>query len=61
MKATLKTRDVKARTGWSLQKIQQLIKTGKLPAINSSTGTRAVYEIREEDLERFLTPAGQAE
>jgi hypothetical protein len=57
MKVMLKTRDVKARTGWSMQKIQQLIKSGRLPAINSSTGSRPVYEVREEDLDSLLTPA----
>ncbi len=56
----MKTRDVKAVTGWSLQKIQKLIKSGKLPAADSSTGSRPVYEIRAEDLDRLLTPAAVA-
>jgi excisionase family DNA binding protein len=52
----LTTAEVSKRTGWSLVKTQRLCSSGRLPAVNTSTGVRACYHVREEDLERFLTP-----
>lgn len=56
----LNTRQVSRATGWSMEKVRQLIRTGKLPAIDTSTGERARWSIRVDDLERFLTPSEKA-
>lgn len=56
----LTTRDVSRRTGWSVAKVRQLIESGKLPAINTSTGNRPRWSIRQSDLEAFLTPSGMS-
>ena len=52
----MSTLQVQQLTGWSLVKIRALIAQGKLPAINTSTGNRPIWQIRLEDLESFLTP-----
>ena len=52
----MSTLQVQQLTGWSLVKIRSLITQGKLPAVNTSTGTRPIWQIRLEDLESFLTP-----
>jgi hypothetical protein len=56
MAKTISTVEVQSITGWSLVKIRSLINQGKLPAINTSTGNRPIWEIRPEDLNEFLTP-----
>lgn len=55
----LSTRQVAKSTGWSMEKVRQLIRTEKLPAINTSTGERPRWSVRIEDLEKFLTPQEQ--
>lgn len=54
----LSTPEVRQHTGWSLAKIRGLIKSGRLPAVNTSIGQRPTYAVRLSDLERLLTPAG---
>ncbi len=36
----LTTKEVQRRTGWCMAKVRMLIKNGKLPAINTTTGDR---------------------
>jgi excisionase family DNA binding protein len=52
----LTPKEVSNITSWSLQKIRQLIHAKKLPAINTSTGKRPTFLIREIDLQLMLTP-----
>lgn len=52
----LSTRAVQEQTGFSLQKIQFLIRIGKLAAINTSAGKRPTWFVRQEDLDEMLTP-----
>ena len=52
----LSTKQVSEETGWSVQKIRGLIHSGRLPAIDTSRGSRATFEIRRCDLEALLTP-----
>lgn len=54
----LKTSDVQKITGWSPLKVRGLIESGKLKAINTSTGKRPLWEILPESLEAFLNPNG---
>lgn len=42
-------------TGWSVAKIRSLCRQGKLPAVNSGAGTRAVWYVTQGNLERFLS------
>lgn len=56
MKKYLSPRDVSAITGFSAQKVRQLIQAGLLPAKNTSPGRRPRYAIRECDLETFMSP-----
>ena len=48
--------DVSKQTGWCLAKIRALIRNGKLLAVNTSVGERPTYEIRDDDLNKLLTP-----
>ncbi|QDV26660.1 helix-turn-helix domain-containing protein [Aureliella helgolandensis] len=61
MRKLLSTRDVANLTGFSIQKIRQLIRRGQLPAVNTSTGTRERYSIQQRDLDQFLTPKKKRE
>lgn len=54
--ALLTTGDVARRTGWTIGKVRALCESGKLPAVDTSTGKRPRWSIREIDLEAFLTP-----
>lgn len=57
MRDYLTTADIQQMTGWSLQRIQLLCRSGKLPAKNASTGNKkARYLIRRTDWENFATP-----
>ena len=53
----LTTQQVAEITGWSTAKIRLLIRQGKLPAINSSTGRRALWGIPADRLYMFITPS----
>lgn len=53
--------EVAKRTGWSRQKVRDLIAANRLPAINTSTKDRPRWFIRECDLEEFLTPTEKRE
>jgi excisionase family DNA binding protein len=50
----LTTTEVQRRTGWSLPKIRALIESGKLPAINTSTGKRPFWQILDDALDACL-------
>lgn len=50
----LTTKQVAVRTGWSVDKVRRLINSGKLKAVDTSSGQRPTFEIAESDLERFL-------
>lgn len=53
----LTTQQVAKITGWSTAKIRLLIRQGKLPAVNSSTGKRAHWGIPADQLYMFITPS----
>ncbi len=57
----LTIKEVRKRTGFSELKIRSLIKSGRLLAVDTSTGERACWRIREEDLLEFLTPKSKQE
>lgn len=52
----LSTGDIARRLGWSIVKVRTLCESGRLPAVNTSTGDRPRWHVRESDLEHFLTP-----
>lgn len=53
----LSTADIRRITGWSLPRIRSLCASQKLPAVDTSAGSvKPRWEVREEDLEEFLTP-----
>lgn len=52
----LTTQQVSEITGWSTAKVRLLIRQGKLPAIDSSTGGRPLWGIPTDQLSIFLTP-----
>lgn len=52
----LTTREVARLTGFSIQKVRLLIAAGRLPAANTSSGGRARWCVRREDLEKLLSP-----
>ena len=52
----LTTGEVAKITGFSILKVRMLVEQGKLPATNTSCGTRPRWTIRREDLEAFLSP-----
>lgn len=52
----LTTGDVARQTGWTIAKVRQLVESGKLPAVDTSTGKRPRWSIRQCDLDAFLTP-----
>ncbi|GAB5406596.1 MAG: hypothetical protein Aurels2KO_48270 [Aureliella sp.] len=56
----LSTADVKRITGFSASKIRHLIAVGKLPAVNTSAGSRPTYLIRESDLQEMLMPTNSS-
>ncbi len=56
MSKILTTGDVARLTGWTIEKVRALCESGKLPAINTSTGKRPRWSIRECDLDAYLTP-----
>lgn len=55
----MSTGDVARQTGWSITKVRNLCESGRLPAINTGTGKRNVWEVRQRDLNAFLTPAAR--
>ena len=48
------TRDIAERTGWSVDKVRMLIKSKRLQAVNTSSGSRPTYAVRREALYDFL-------
>jgi hypothetical protein len=42
-------------TGWSVAKVRSLCRQGRLQAVNSSAGHRAVWFVTQGNLERFLS------
>ena len=42
-------------TGWSVAKVRSLCRQGRLPAVNSGAGRRAVWFVTQKNLERFLS------
>ena len=53
----LTTKQVQELTGFSEYKVLALIRTKKLPAVNTSAGSKKPrWAVRPEDLEAFLTP-----
>lgn len=42
--------------GFTIQKVRRLVELGRIPATNTSCGTRPRWTIRREDLEAFLSP-----
>ncbi len=53
----LNTKQVAEITSFSMQKVQQLIRAGKIPAVNTSAGNcKPRWLIRKCDLDRYLTP-----
>lgn len=50
----LTTTEVQALTGWSILKVRALIKTGRLRAVDTSTGSRPFWQVMESDLAAFL-------
>jgi hypothetical protein len=54
----LSTADIRRETGWTLNRIRTLIASGKLPAVNVSSGNeRPMYAIRREDWLAFIQPS----
>ncbi len=54
----LTTREVAKITGFSVQKVQHLIRAGRIPAVNTSGGTiKPRWMVRLQDLDAFLTPS----
>jgi len=61
-RAVLSTADIRRETGWTLNRIRSLIASGKLRAVNVSSGDeRARYAIRREDWLEFIEPKGTPE
>ncbi len=57
MERILSTADIQEMTGWTLQHIQNLCRSGRLPATDVSLGKKkARYAIRQSDWEQFITP-----
>ncbi len=55
--SVLTTREVAKLTGFSMQKVQSLIRSKRIPAINTSTGDQKPrWMVRLQDLEAYLTP-----
>ena len=55
--SVLNTREVAKLTGFSMQKVQLLIRSGRIPAVNTSTGDQKPrWMVRLQDLEAYLTP-----
>ena len=55
----LSTADIRRETGWTLNRVRALIASGKLPAVNVSSGNeRPRYAIRREDWLAFIQPSG---
>ena len=52
----LTVRDIALELFISVQKVRRLIRTGRLPAINTSTGKRPSYLVHREHLQAFLKP-----
>ena len=53
----LTTADIVRLSGWSMQRVQALCRTGQLPAKDISLGgKKARYIIRRCDWEAFITP-----
>lgn len=52
----LSPKDVADITGFSLRKVRDLIRSGRLPAANTSAGANPRYLIAEADLYRLLEP-----
>jgi hypothetical protein len=50
----LTTQDVAESTGWSIDKVRMLIKSKRLLAVNTSSGSRPTYAVRREALLDFL-------
>jgi excisionase family DNA binding protein len=60
-KAYLTTIEAAKVAALSPQKIRLLIESGRLPAVDTSVGSKRVrWSIRRVDLEQFLTPASVA-
>jgi excisionase family DNA binding protein len=56
--SVLTSREVAKLTGFSIQKVQSLIRSKRIPAINTSTGNQKPrWMVRLQDLEAFLTPS----
>jgi excisionase family DNA binding protein len=56
--SVLSTREVAKLTGFSMQKVQSLIRSGRIPAVNTSNGDlKPRWVVRLNDLEAFLTPS----
>jgi hypothetical protein len=53
-KKLLTTREVKARTGFSLVRIRTLIRKGKLKGENLSAGARPYFMVPEEAVDELL-------
>ncbi len=55
--SVLTSREVAKLTGFSMQKVQALIRSKRIPAINTSTGDKKPrWMVRLQDLEAYLTP-----
>ena len=50
------TGEVSKESGMTIQKVRTLCEIGKLPAVNTSTGSRPRWTIRRCDFEAFMTP-----
>jgi len=57
MRRFLTIADAAREIGCSPQKVRIAIHMHRLPAVNTSSGSRPTYLIRSDDLEKFLTPA----
>lgn len=56
MGQTFRTTELAKRLKTSLQKAQELCRTGKIAAVNISTGKRASWVISEEAFHDFVNP-----
>jgi hypothetical protein len=56
MSLTFRTPELARRLGTSLNKAQELCRTGKIAAVNLSTGKRASWVISEEAYADFVNP-----
>lgn len=52
----LTVHDVSEITGWCKEKVRALIRSGRLKAANTSTGSRPTYTITPEALSRLIDP-----